>query len=121
MAHIANQETPANPGSAQKKRGNSRCPALALDSCLLHRLGHADGATVGKRFAQLSCDSDLHHGIQKAAVKVRKRSIDNCKAWYSDPLVWFWCFALRRDKSSLVARKVCSPRARKAIIGCLRG
>jgi hypothetical protein len=44
-----------------------------------HRLGYADGATVGKRFAQLSCDSDLHHGIQKAAAKVKNRSIDNCK------------------------------------------
>ena len=52
-----------------------------------HRLGHADGATVGKRFAQLCRDSDLHHGIQKAAIKVKKRTIDNCKAWYPQRVV----------------------------------
>jgi len=73
-----------------RARGNSLARDLLIvswrDFCGLsnreigHRLGHADGATVGKRFAQLSGDSDLHHGIQKAAVKVEKRSIDNCKA-----------------------------------------
>ncbi|MBT3191022.1 MAG: hypothetical protein HN341_00550 [Verrucomicrobia bacterium] len=71
-------------------RGNSFARDLLIlswrDFCGLsnreigHRLGHADGATVGKRFAQLRGDSGLHHGMQKVTAKVKKRSIDNCKA-----------------------------------------
>ena len=45
-----------------------------------HRLGHADGVTVGKRFAQLSRDADRHRCITSAANSVKKHSIDNCKA-----------------------------------------
>ena len=45
-----------------------------------HRLGHADGATVGKRFAQLNRDADLNRCIASAVSKVKKCSIDNCKA-----------------------------------------
>jgi hypothetical protein len=77
-------------------RGNSFARDLLMmswrDFCGLsdreigHRLGHADAATVGKRFAQLCRDSDLHHGIQKAAVKVKKRTIDNCKTCPLSPL-----------------------------------
>jgi putative transposase len=73
-----------------RARGNSFARDLLImswrDFCGLsnreigHRLGHADGATVGKRFAQLSRNSDHHQGVQKVAVKVKKRSIDNCKA-----------------------------------------
>jgi len=71
-------------------RGNSFSRDLLLmawrDLCGMsnreigHRLGHADGATVGKRFAQLSRDADLNRCIRKAAGKVEKHSIDNCKA-----------------------------------------
>ena len=84
------RELKLSASALSRTRGNSFARDLLImswrDFCGLsnreigHRLGHADGATVGKRFAQLSCDSDLHHGIQKAAVKVKKRSIDNCKA-----------------------------------------
>ncbi len=48
--------------------------------CIGHRLGHADGATVGKRFAQLRRDADQVRCIQKAASKLIKHPIDNCKA-----------------------------------------
>ena len=45
-----------------------------------HRLGHADGATVGKRLRDLRADADAHHRIQIAIGKIRKRCIANCKA-----------------------------------------
>jgi putative transposase len=74
----------------QLARGNSFSRDLLImawrDFCGLsnrqigHRLGHADGATVGKRFAQLSSDSDLNRAIQQAIGRVNKCSIDNCKA-----------------------------------------
>ncbi len=66
----------------QLARGNSFFRDLLImawrDFCGLsnreigHRLGHADGATVGKRFAQLGSDSDLNRSIQKAVCKAKK-------------------------------------------------
>ena len=45
-----------------------------------HRLGHADGATVGKRLRDLRGDSDAYQRVQTAIGKIRQCHIANCKA-----------------------------------------
>ncbi len=67
----------------------SACWLQEPKESVLHRLGRADGATVGKRFAQLRRDADQIRCIQKAASKLMKHPIDNCKACplVSDPSV----------------------------------
>ena len=44
------------------------------------RLGHADGATVGKRFKQLRHDSELYAKVHVVIAGIKRRSIANCKA-----------------------------------------
>jgi len=45
-----------------------------------HRLGHADGATVGKRFKQLQHQPQYYAEIYSAVVRIKNGSIANCKA-----------------------------------------
>ena len=45
-----------------------------------HRLGHTDGATVGKRFRQLRHDPKYYDKIQAVVAKMKSHSIANCKA-----------------------------------------
>jgi len=45
-----------------------------------HRLGHADGATVGKRFSDLKRDSQQKCRAQAVVKRMGKRLIANCKA-----------------------------------------
>ena len=44
------------------------------------RLGHADGATVGKRFKQLRHDSELYAKVHTVIAGIKRHSIANCKA-----------------------------------------
>jgi hypothetical protein len=45
-----------------------------------NRLGHADGATVGKRSKQLRHDSELYAKVHTVIAGIGRRSIANCKA-----------------------------------------
>ena len=45
-----------------------------------HRLGHADGATVGKRFQHLRSNAEHHDKVKATVAAVRIHPIANCKA-----------------------------------------